>query len=85
MNTLTKNDKETIISHFKNRLLKRYGIKGDKYQLQRVFKKRVQSGVRLQIDKRDKNKAIYVTRYQGKRILFVYNQQIDMVKTALTI
>ena len=85
MNTLTNNDKEKIILHFKDRLLKRYQIKGDKYELQKIFRRRVQSSIKLEVDRRDKNKAIYVTRYQNKKVLFVYNQEIRMVKTALTL
>lgn len=84
-NTLTNKDKESIIDHFAYRLKIRYGIEGDKYQLQQTFIKHTQKGVKLMNYRNDRNKGLYVTRYKGIRVLFVYNREIKLCKTALTL
>ncbi len=82
-NVLTDKDKRSIIDHFADRLKQRYGIKGDKYQLQKTFIKHTQKGIKL--SSYDKYKGLYVTRYRGIKVLFIYNCEIKMCKTALTL
>lgn len=87
MNIVSKQDKQRIIDHFAIRLYQRYDVYDNPLKLQQTFKSLVinKKAIKLQADKRDSNKAFYVTKYQGKKILFVYNNEIKLVKTALTI
>lgn len=87
MNTVTKQDKQKIINHFAIRLYQRYGVYDNPLKLQQTFKSFVinKKAIKLQTDKRDRNKAFYVTKYKGKKILFVYNNEIKLVKTALVL
>lgn len=83
-NVLTMHDKETITLHFAGRLYERYNISSNPYKLQNRFQCLVSSGKATKIRTyEDKAKGLYVCMFQGKKILFVYNNQIRMAKTVL--
>ena len=84
-------DREKIISHFQRRLKERYGISEDKISLQRAFKKRLKPAhikrfnTKLVCTYHRVVKKAYTTTYAGQTVLFVYDQEIDLAKTALTL
>ncbi len=84
INIITQEQREEIIHHFAIKLSQRYKIRGDRYQLQQSFIKRVQNSVKIRQYK-DIHKASYLTRFKGKKVLFVYNREIRLCKTALTL